>query len=209
MRTKNAAAPTLFRTYRVRGNENANCFIWEAARATTAALTFFKSISIYGPDGISEEFTDGGLKWNNPVKVVIEEGARVFGSERKVACVVSIGTGHQSAIGLRDADWYQALLPKNAIDLLKDLATDCEEKVSECEKQYGHIPGLYYRFNVEHGLEHVSLADWKMLSTVKAHTKAYLQEPLVERKLDKLVAVLRTRSANITATQLCMISTSS
>jgi predicted acylesterase/phospholipase RssA len=209
MRKKNAAAPALFRTYPVRGNENTDCFIWEAARATTAAPTFFKSIGICGPDGISEEFTDGGLKWNNPVKVVIEEGARVFGSERRVACVVSIGTGHQSAIGLRDADWYQALLPMNVIDLLKDLATDCEEKASECEKQYGHLPGLYYRFNVEHGLENVSLDDWKKLSEVKTHTKAYLQQPLVERKLDQLVDVLRTRSANITTTQLCMIPTSS
>jgi predicted acylesterase/phospholipase RssA len=209
MRTKNAAGPALFRTYPVRGNENPNCLIWEAARATTAAPTFFKSINICGPDGISEEFTDGGLKWNNPVKVLIEEGARVFGNERRVACVVSIGTGHRSAIGLRDADWYQALLPRNVIGLLKELATDCEEKASECEKQYGHLPGLYYRFNVEHGLENVSLADWKMLSTMKAHTKAYLQEPLVERKLNQLVDVLQTRSANITAAQLCMIPTSS
>jgi len=70
------------------------------------------------------------------------------------------------------------------------------------EEQLGHLPGLYYRFNIEHGLENVSLADWKMLSEVKAHTKAYLQEPLVERKLNQLVDVLRNRSANITATQL-------
>jgi len=209
MRAKNAAAPALLRTYFVRDNENLDCFIWEAARATTAAPTFFKSISIRGPDGISEEFTDGGLKWNNPVKVVIEEGAKVFGDKRRVACVVSIGTGHQSAIGLRDADWYQALLPKNVIDLLKNLATDSEEKASECEKQYGHLPGLYYRFNVEHGLENVSLNEWEKISEVKAHTKAYLQEPLVERKLNQLVDVLRTRSANITATQLCMIPISS
>jgi hypothetical protein len=149
------------------------------------------------------------LIWNNPVKVVIKEGAKIFGSERQVACIVSIGTGHQSAIGLHDADWCQALLPTNAIHLLKDLASDCEKEASKCEKQYGQLPGLYYRFNVEHGLENVSLDDWKMLSTVKAHTKAYLQEPLAERKLDLLVGVLRTRSAHITTTQLCMIPTSS
>jgi predicted acylesterase/phospholipase RssA len=209
MRTKNAERPALFRTYPIRGSATDNCFIWEAARATTAAITFFKPISICGRDGISEEFTDGGLKWNNPVKVVIEEGARVFGPDRRVACVVSIGTGHQGTIGLGDADWYQALLPKNAIELLKKLATDCEEKVAECEKQYGHLPGLYYRFNVEHGLEHVSLADWKMLPTVKTHTKVYLEKPSVECRLDQVVDVLRTRPAGVTAAQLCMVQTSS
>jgi hypothetical protein len=209
MRVKNAESPALFRTYIVRGGASDNCFIWEAARATTAALTFFKSISIRGPDGISEEFCDGGLKWNNPVKVVIEEGLKVFGPERRVACVVSIGTGHQSATGLADPDWYQALLPKNVINLLKDLATNCEDKAIECEKQYGNLPGLYYRFNVEHGLEKVSLADWKMLSTVKAHTKSYLAKPSVEGKLNQLVEVLRTRRANITTAQLCTVQTSS
>ena len=205
MRTKNAASPALFRTYTVRGNANDNCFIWEAARATTAAVTFFKSIRICGPDGISEEFTDGGLKWNNPIKVVIEEGKRVFGPERRVACVVSIGTGHRSAVGLADADWYQALLPKNAIDLLQKLALDCEDKAIECEKQYGQLPGLYYRFSVEHGLENVSLADWKLLSEVKTHTKAYLEMPLVEGKLNQLVDVLRSRNASITTAQLCTV----
>ena len=209
MRTKNAAAPAQFRTYRVRDNQESDCFIWEAARATTAAPTIFRSMRIFGPGGIPEEFTDGGLKWNNPVRVVIEEGSRVFGDERRVACVVSIGTGHPSAIGLRDADWYQALLPKNVIDLLKDLATDCEDKASDCEKQYDRLPGLYYRFNVQHGLENVSLEKYKMLSEVTTHTKTYLQEPLVERKLNQLVDVLRTRSANATAAQLRMILTSS
>jgi hypothetical protein len=209
MRVDNAESPALFRTYVVRDNASDNCFIWEAARATTAALTFFKSISIRGPDGISEKFCDGGLKWNNPVKVVIEEGLKVFGPERRVACVVSIGTGHQSAIGLAEADWYQALLPKNAIDLLRKLATDCEGTANECETKYGSLLGLYYRFNVEHGLEKVSLADWKMLSTVKAHTKTYLAKPLVGGRVNQLIDVLRTRRASVTTAQLCTVQTSS
>jgi hypothetical protein len=205
MRVDNAASPALFRTYTVRGNASDNCFIWEAARATTAALTFFKSIGIRSTDGIEQEFCDGGLRWNNPVHVVIEEGERVFGPKRRVACIVSIGTGHQSTIGLKDADWYQALLPKNVIHLLKCLATDCEEKEEECEKRYGGLPGLYYRFNVDHGLEKVSLADWEMLGTVKTHTISYLAKRPVERKLDQLVDILRTRQGNVTTAVLSTV----
>ena len=205
MRIKNAASPELFRTYTVGGHANYNCFIWEAARATTAALTFFKSISIRGKDGLEEEFCDGGLKWNNPVQVVIKEGEKVFGPKRRVACIVSIGTGHQSAIGLKHANWYQALLPENAINLLKDLATDCEDKAEECQKRYGDVPSLYSRFNVDHGLEEVSWADWDMLGDVKTHTRSYLEKQLVDQKLDQLVDILRTRQGNVTTAELSTV----
>jgi hypothetical protein len=161
-----------------------------------------KSISICGADGIAAEYCDGGLIWNNPVKVVIEEGEKAFGSKRRVACIVSIGTGHPPAIGLANADWLQALLPRNAIDLLKDLAMDCETKARECENLYGNQLGLYYRFNVEHGLEKVSAADWKMLGAVKEHTKTYMENPSVGRKIDQLVDILRSRNAIITTAQL-------
>ena len=88
---------------------------------------------------------------------------------------------------------------------MERLATDCEEKAEECEKRYGGLPGLYYRFNVDHGLEKVSLADWEVLGTVKTHTVAYLEKPLVERKLDQLVDILRTRQSNVTTAELSTV----
>ncbi len=69
-----------------------NCRIWEAARATSAAPTFFKRIEI-GPSGSGIEYVDAGLGCNNPIKQVIEEAVRVFGEDSEVACIVSIGAG--------------------------------------------------------------------------------------------------------------------
>jgi|ERR1700722_4669630 len=201
MRVKNAASPVLFRTYPVRTHRSANCFIWEAARATLAALSFFKSIRIRGTDGVEEEFCDAGLKWNNPVKVVIEEGERVFGPKRRVACIVSIGTGQQPAIGIENA---HCLLRVSIIHLMERLALDCEGKEEECEKQFGGTPGLYYRFNVQHGPQKASLllADWKTLGTVKTHTTTYMEKRLVGQKIDQLIDKLRNRQGNVTTAQL-------
>ncbi|KDR66798.1 hypothetical protein GALMADRAFT_29105, partial [Galerina marginata CBS 339.88] len=57
--------PVLFRTYKSH-KVHSNCKIWEAARATSAAPTFFKRIEI----GRNQPFIDGGLGRNNPSQVV-------------------------------------------------------------------------------------------------------------------------------------------
>src|ERR1700690_2286849 len=86
------SSPRIFRTYEVRSNQSYNCEIWEAARATSAAPTFFKRIRI-GEKGLEEEFVDGGLGCNNPIRQVLEEAEIAFGPGRRIACIVSIGTG--------------------------------------------------------------------------------------------------------------------
>lgn len=83
--------PTLFQTYNVERNRTYNCTIWEAARATSAAPTFFKRITI-GPDGSAIDYVGAGLGCNNPVKQVLAEAAREFGDHAPIACVLSIGT---------------------------------------------------------------------------------------------------------------------
>ncbi|KAK8053308.1 Patatin/Phospholipase A2-like protein [Apiospora saccharicola] len=46
-----------------------DCTIWQVARATSAATTFFESIKL-GRDKI--EFIDAGLRYNNPCEDLIE-----------------------------------------------------------------------------------------------------------------------------------------
>ncbi|KAI9802883.1 MAG: hypothetical protein M1826_005045 [Phylliscum demangeonii] len=74
MPARNMSHPRLFRTYLARENASINCKIWEAARATTAAATFFKRIAIG-----QEEFIDAGIKCNNPAIRLLTEAQDVFG----------------------------------------------------------------------------------------------------------------------------------
>lgn len=128
MPARSMAHPRRFRTYTVRSNPSANCQIWEAARATTAAPTFFKRIEIGEEGQAKEEFFDGGLRCNNPVDEVLNEARDIFGNDRRVNCVVSIGTGHTGTIGLARPDAFQKVLPTKLIEVLKKIATDCQEK---------------------------------------------------------------------------------
>ncbi|KAI9678308.1 MAG: hypothetical protein M1817_006254 [Caeruleum heppii] len=193
--TKNAANldfPRLFRSYNVdEVGQYDNMTIWQAGRATTAAPTFFKRLKI-GPANMQEEFVDGGMGSNNPAKEVLLEAENVFGLQRNVDCLVSIGTGKTNVIGFEaPRHALQAMLPRELINALASMATAADEVDRELASRYRSFPGLYHRFNVEHGLQNISLEEWDQLANVKAQTISYLQEPDTKIKLHSAVARLR------------------
>jgi len=81
--TQNARAmdiPRLFRSYKsFSAGDYEEVAIWQACRATSAAPTFFKRMRI-GRSGMEEEFIDGGMRTNNPTRVMIKKADTVFGS---------------------------------------------------------------------------------------------------------------------------------
>jgi len=91
---QNADGPAkLFRSY---GFYRDQCPIWQAARATSAAPTYFKPAFVDTP-APGGWYIDGGLKRNNPSYVALEE-ARNYWETTKHFCVVSIGTGQQRTV---------------------------------------------------------------------------------------------------------------
>lgn len=70
--TKALNVPVRLRSYANNAAADAlgtsNCAIWEAARATSAAATFFDPIQIG-----RQKFVDGATGFNNPVEAVFEE----------------------------------------------------------------------------------------------------------------------------------------
>lgn len=188
MPANSMAHPRRFRTYRTRANASTNCRIWEAARATTAAPTFFKRIAIGEEGHAKEEFIDGALGYNNPAKEVLEEAKSFFGSDRPVRCLVSIGTGHPGIIGLAKPDAFQNIMPTDLIQVLKKIATNCESTAKELAQRFEAVEKFYFRFNVTHGAEGISLEEWNKMGVLTEHTKAYLAGK--SKKIDEVVAVL-------------------
>ncbi len=183
------AGPTLFRSYDVAKNKEHNCTIWEAARATSAAPTFFKSIKIGSP-GSGIEYVDAGLGYNNPVNEVIAEAARVFGEDAPIAGIVSIGTGQSGSVGLAKPDTFQKWLPTNLINVLEKIATNSGRVAEEMERKYKHIPGLYNRLDVDRGLSSVSLDEWKRLGDVRSSTQNYMRLVAIDKRVDNVVGIL-------------------
>ncbi|KAL1888426.1 hypothetical protein Sste5346_009543 [Sporothrix stenoceras] len=179
------AGPTLFRTYRVRRNATYNCTIWEAFRATSAAPPYFDPISI-GDPGEEEIFIDGGLGYNNPTEQLLDEARRQF-PERKVACIVSIGTGMARVIHFPDSPKTS---PKKLIDALKNMATEADTTAERVQVRFQDTQDTYFRFNVNRGLEDLMLDEWKNLGKVRGYTSAYLNQSVVSSHVDVVVKAL-------------------
>jgi hypothetical protein len=200
------AFPRRFRTYPVRALASPDCTIWEAARATTAAPTFFKRIAIGEEGQAKEEFIDGGLGCNNPAAQVLEEARNIFGNDRLVHCLISIGTGHPGTIGLAKPDAFQKVLPTKLIGVLKKIATDCENTANGLSARFKDLEKFYFRFNVAHGAEGISLEEWDKMGELTEHTKAYMADVTVSKAMDEVVDMLRNpRQVGATLGNVCQL----
>jgi hypothetical protein len=96
-------APALFKSWRARGERwdcDADCEdkndkdfrLWEIARATSAAPTYFEPVRIQARSGRKRELIDGGVYANNPAMAAYVAARRLFPGERDIL-LVSLGTG--------------------------------------------------------------------------------------------------------------------
>jgi Patatin-like phospholipase len=194
------------RTYGTRTVNAFDCKIWEAARATTAAITFFEPISI---NGVS--YADGGTGWNNPTLRAIEEAGKIW-PNRPFCCLLSVGTGLQKAVQLSDRSGkksnsmklFNKLAPKSTFKL--DAATYCANALTDCEAIHHDACGrqsdgvvldqTYFRWNVPHGLADVGLEEWNKIGDIKTITGAYMRlRELESRKIMVAQLLLNPRIA--------------
>lgn len=180
-------SPAVIRSYR---NPKASdrlynqCKIWEAARATSAASTFFEPITIgrYG-----QKYVDGALKYNNPIEIVDLEASTLWPNEDRL--IISIGTG--SAPG--------HAVDGNLIDLARRLAeivTEAEEKNNMFRASHPKLvdENRLFRLNVYHGLESVGLEEHLALGRIAAYTDTYLNNPDVVRMVETCVKSMEGES---------------
>ncbi|KAM6540262.1 hypothetical protein FALCPG4_001985 [Fusarium falciforme] len=143
----NVDAPaTLFKTYD-KSTSFKNCKIWEVVRATSATTTFFKSIKC-GMDEI--EFIDAGFGYNNPCDVLVGEAKQVFPDAQQIL-VVSIGTGMGNVVDIRNTR-------RSILGALQSMASNSSRVAREMAVRY-RGSNDYFRFNVEQGLQDVTLSD--------------------------------------------------
>src|SRR5271170_4966351 len=87
-----ANAAVRMRTYSTTTQDPFPATIWEVARATTATPTIFHPMIM---DDV--QYGDGGTGWNNPAEEALAEAHNKWPG-RKIACLISIGTGLQGAL---------------------------------------------------------------------------------------------------------------
>ena len=182
---KDKNIPTFFRSYRTKHNEIlpsvTNCRIWEAARATSAAPTFFDPMVI----GL-QAYVDGATGMNNPVECVLDEAQMLWPDAlSRIQSLVSIGTGKPES-----KDFGDNL--KDIVLTLKSIATDTENthlRFAKCIIDRG-LQGRYFRFNVDRGMANVRLDDHEKIGSIEAATQAYIKSPDVKYNAELFTGVL-------------------
>jgi hypothetical protein len=127
---------------------------------------------------------------NNPIVQVIEEAELVFDA-RRVACVISIGTGKAETIAIPSPSFFQLFFPFDVVIAMRGIATDCERNAQEVARHFQGMPNVYFRFNVEQGMQTIGLGQWEQLDRVATHTSQYMRMQDVDDKLDAAVSGIR------------------
>ncbi|KAJ7830907.1 acyl transferase/acyl hydrolase/lysophospholipase, partial [Mycena olivaceomarginata] len=185
MNAANMSLPVLFRTYNTLDYPAMNCTIWQAGWATSADPTFFEQIEV-GLSGIEEEFVDGGISHNNPTAYLLSE-AKVLFPHRQIACIISLGTGQPHTISIPKP----SLLNRFPLsDAIQGMVTDCEKTHQFFADHFSGTANLYFRFNVEQGMQNILPNQWEKLNHVAANTRQYIQSQLVMTQLAKATTSL-------------------
>ncbi|KAJ7819663.1 hypothetical protein B0H13DRAFT_2292150 [Mycena leptocephala] len=200
MNAANMSLPVLFRTYNTTNNPAMDCTIWQAGRATSAAPTFFKQIQI-GPPGIEEAFVDGGMGQNNPIAALLLEAQVVF-PDHQIACIISLGTGQPHTIKIPTPSLLKRLFPLDVIEAIKGIATDCEKEHQRFAHHFDPVPHVYFRFNVERGMQDIQLNQWERLGDVAANTRQYLLSHPTQNQLVDAVKSLAEKIGRVSTQSL-------
>lgn len=156
--------------------------IWQAARATSAAPSFFDELNIT-IGRLHESFVDGGTGANNPIHEIWDEGRNTWKgfTDDNINLMLSIGTGIPSMkpFGLTLATIGHTLL---------EMATETEKSATHFRQDHTSLSrsNRYVRFNVDRGLEDIGLDEADRLGEIVSATKAYMHS---EDVLDRTVFV--------------------
>jgi len=207
--------PTLFRSYRCKGHNASPCAIWEVARATSAAPTFFKEMKIAMPPLPAQTFVDGGFTYNNPAELALAEAQRICTTASKF-CLVSIGTGRLKSVPvvslyetkeqgskLKGSSMMNSIpgvktitkLPPG-LGIVKKMAEACLSLATNTEPAHERLlrqssnrerPFPYHRFNVVRDMQDIGLQEWRKMEEIAAHTMVYMEEAEGELRRDRCV----------------------
>lgn len=139
--------------------------IWEACRATSAALTFFEPIEIG-----ENRYSDGGLLYNNPVVQVEAEGHEIFPGDD--IFILSLGTGITPSMDFRPNLVTVGPLLAGVATATTRVANDFARTARE---------NRYFRFDVP-SIGDIELDEFKQLTRIENLTYKYLNDPEAGKK---------------------------
>ena len=188
-------------------NDSFNCTVCEAARATSAAPTFFPVTRIN-----DRFFIDGGLGNNNPSFAIYYHYTAIerknstrpsatlqFSPHGDLDCsrvrYTNIGTGAKAnEVEPRKRDWLANMIPgfiRQGVFLkqtLTEIAVNSDEKVEQMRicQSLNEDKIMYERFDANHGVSNIKLDNHKALKDIREKTEQYLEEQETKDSLEEV-----------------------
>ncbi|KAI5797272.1 acyl transferase/acyl hydrolase/lysophospholipase [Pyronema domesticum] len=174
-----------------------------SAQGNDSGSNIFKPIKI-GPRNAKISYIDGAMGHCNPISAVLEKAksACVGGfsthSGALPSCILSIGTGMPvNNISLTDPNIVQRVLPTNYLLPLLRMITNANEETEKMERRFSATPGVYFRLNVQQGMQGITLEQWHRIGEIIKHTECYLEDVNVKRTIDELAHALCERRISL------------
>jgi len=194
-----ATGAVLLRSYGTLNDDPSPAAIWEAARATSAAATYFLPIQIdktlYG---------DGGVISNNPSEEAITEAYNIW-PEGSIGCFVSLGTGLEDSLKVPTTQdmttlarrIFGVMAPGYTFQL--NIAEFCVRAVTSCEKTHRKLSqnpekfvdeGNYFRLNVPQSMSRIGLDEWQKIDEIADLAKDYMEDGDVRRTKQSIARIV-------------------
>lgn len=197
--TAESAVPIRFTDYKKDG-EHSNFYdevrIWEVARATSAATSFFAPMKI-NHAGEPRCFVDAGLGHNNPIEEIYLEAKEQLGNpeipfDDQIRILVSIGTGkppHQT-------------FGKSISEVAKSIIQIASETQKTANKFYEMHQELadrdgYFRLNPP-DLSEVLLDEASKKNIIASRSEAYGNDPETKKMVRRWVAAAGNEQSMLT-----------
>ncbi|KIM30136.1 hypothetical protein M408DRAFT_22187 [Serendipita vermifera MAFF 305830] len=187
--------PQAFRTYSSRG-ASLNPLVIDAVCATMSLPSYFQPVMI-GPPRRQQSFVGGVLGANNPTQLLLKEAYNIYGQDRRVASIISIGCGmaraRPQAANLRDEP--------DVGKLLKEMVGGCEVIANQLSTWLWNVDG-YLRLNASMDMETMKTRDWNSLGGIESQTSFHLARSEISEALGTALGHLRERIGTATLGQL-------
>ena len=188
--TANLSHPIVLRNYKSR-RPSLNPTIVEAICATMATPSYFSPIKI-GPRGRQQTFIGGPRGANNSTRELLKEASVVFGREKLVAQIVSLGCGRSYVSSVEKIANTEGV--SRSVD---EMAADCEAVARELLTRLCDMEA-YLRLDVERGMENLMLNGWHDLGAIETHTSAYVGRAEISETMEASLRRLQGGSGSVT-----------
>jgi hypothetical protein len=186
----NLSHPIILRNYKCR-RPSLNPTIIEAICATMATPSYFSPITI-GPRGREQTFIGGPRGANNPTRELLKEASAIFGKEKLVVQVISIGCGRSHISSAKtNTD------TEGASQSVEEMAADCEAVAKELSTRFCDMEA-YLRLDVERGMENLVLNEWSALGPIETHTSTYVEMAGISESIEASLKTLQAGNGTVT-----------